>query len=667
MAVKVELVNSLQDRENNECLAAIALQGMLSSSFSEDINGHIGIAYGLTLSGQDPRDIDILLFGQLENYTLPNYYTRDPQYPKQNLKIDNFCIAIELKEHTYSGIRLNATHVEVKYNEKWKDATEQNEKQRYSCKNYLEKELGYNVYTTNLLWLKGLTREQFNSMTGNNSIGALPAEFTFDEIVALMINQGAFIAYDRVLRCNRMIVNFDFILHPNDNFFTDISKCLFKERLPVSGLTRKKLEVLQQIEANENLTTEQGIFTVLKGRAGTGKTFHLIQSALNLANEDTGKRCLILTYNYALVSDIRRLLHFMEIPDGIDNYTVQIQTLHSFFMGLMRTLNIASVNNIRHTNFERSYESSLYELNTCVNKVMNESGIQILKSDNHFAIDWDYILVDEAQDWMEVEKNVLFKIYGKDNIIVADGVDQFMRGNQYLPWARGLDNVNKIDLKVGMRQKTNLVNFANRFASKVGLSWSVDSNNRNEWAGGRIIIVNQYTSDLHKELLEDCINAGGDAYDILCLIPYQMAPSSNGTKAITPINIETWHTSGISLFDGTKRDERIGYTEQYSTDVNECRLYQYDSCRGLEGWVTVCFKLDVLIANKMRLANDMEFQEPLQLMSRDALIREYVYKWVMMPLTRAIDTLVITLHDVDSEVGKILQELAENTDYIDWQ
>jgi hypothetical protein len=38
-----------------------------------------------------------------------------------------------------------------------------------------------------------------------------------------------------------------------------------------------------------------------------------------------------------------------------------------------------------------------------------------------------------------------------------------------------------------------------------------------------------------------------------------------------------------------------------------------------------------------------------------------------MPLTRAIDTLVITLHDVDSEVGKILQELAENTDYIDWR
>ena len=44
-----------------------------------------------------------------------------------------------------------------------------------------------------------------------------------------------------------------------------------------------------------------------------------------------------------------------------------------------------------------------------------------------------------------------------------------------------------------------------------------------------------------------------------------------------------------------------------------------------------------------------------------------VFLWALMPLTRPIDTLVITLSNTDSEVGKMLKKLADTyPDFIEW-
>ena len=41
------------------------------------------------------------------------------------------------------------------------------------------------------------------------------------------------------------------------------------------------------------------------------------------------------------------------------------------------------------------------------------------------------------------------------------------------------------------------------------------------------------------------------------------------------------------------------------------------------------------------------------------------YMWALMPLTRAIDTLVITLSDPNCEIGKILQKMSQNKRHYD--
>ena len=101
-------------------------------------------------------------------------------------------------------------------------------------------------------------------------------------------------------------------------------------------------------------------------------------------------------------------------------------------------------------------KGSSEELLEYVKEAMNEKDIAVLRNDNNLAIDWDYVLIDEGQDWLPEEKDILFRVYGSNHIIVADGVDQFMRNNKRLIWTN--KNTLVKEQKQGLRQKTNLVN-----------------------------------------------------------------------------------------------------------------------------------------------------------------------------------------------------------------
>ena len=89
-------------------------------------------------------------------------------------------------------------------------------------------------------------------------------------------------------------------------------------------------------------------------------------------------------------------------------------------------------------------------------------------------------------------------------------------------------------------------------------------------------------------------------------------------------------------------------------------MFQYDSCRGLEGWIVVCLNFDELIEYKLKEAEHIDFSDNIAFESKSEAIKKYAYTWAMMPLTRAIDTLVITLKNPDSEIGKILKNVCSN-------
>ena len=127
---------------------------------------------------------------------------------------------------------------------------------------------------------------------------------------------------------------------------------------------------------------------------------------------------------------------------------------------------------------------------------------------------------------------------------------------------------------------------------------------------------------------------------------------------------EKWKDAGFALFDGTD-DRKRG---QYPTKVEECRIFQYESCRGLEGWVVSCLQFDKLLEWKRDSFNNSNLSDSLALESKDEKLKKYLWMWTMLPFTRAIDRLVITLKDPDSEIGKLLKRVAEkNSDVVSWE
>ena len=55
--------------------------------------------------------------------------------------------------------------------------------------------------------------------------------------------------------------------------------------------------------------------------------------------------------------------------------------------------------------------------------------------------DWDYVLIDEAQDWKKSEKDIIFHLYGAKRLVVADGVDQFVRGTEKMDFGKNISTM----------------------------------------------------------------------------------------------------------------------------------------------------------------------------------------------------------------------------------
>ncbi|MBK8873705.1 MAG: hypothetical protein IPN13_07215 [Bacteroidetes bacterium] len=126
--------------------------------------------------------------------------------------------------------------------------------------------------------------------------------------------------------------------------------------------------------------------------------------------------------------------------------------------------------------------------------------------------------------------------------------------------------------------------------------------------------------------------------------------------------IKEFNDMGIKVWDGTNTDVRT----QYPVELNQHRLLQYESCRGLEGWTVVCLDFDEFIKYKMDYYIEEETNE-LGLETFEEKRNKFVYLWSIIPLTRAIESLIITIADKESDVCKTLRKVyEENPDFIQW-
>lgn len=614
--------------------------------------GTIYIMTSIRIFGQKRNDIDMLVMGFIENLTFKNINTKNYDVVKE-LYVKSFICNIELKSHSASSVKHEGTDYIVSYSGIPHNASQQCSEAKFSLFNHLNDQLYIKPFICDVLWLNGLSRTDLSYLRGSTIDNALHRGFKFRDLINVILQQANVIKIGTSRFCLDSFTDGEKEYNAIVDLFTAV-------REP-QGLTKQKFELLSQKNTDvEKLLTDTGNkLTIVTGRAGTGKTVQLLQLAFMLANEDYANRCLILTYNNALVSDIKRLIDYTPMPSKVDGRTVSIKTIHSFFLTLMKEVGV-DVNHLNPQNrtFDADYTQSLKLLYEFVVETCQKEDIDALKDLAESSIDWDYILIDEAQDFSDLEKKILFKIYGARRLVVADGVDQFMRvGNRQI-WERGVEKslvCKPKTMVLERRQKANLVSFVNAFACLANLDWKVKPND--ELPGGEIKIYSKFLNKTFKELKSNCKQNQCENYDILILEPPTQVIRDNKGKRFA--KAEAYNKAGIPIYDGINDNNRTTYPTK-----DQCRVYQYDSCRGLEGWCVVCADFDDLIQYKMDTykANDEEL-----CFDPEVAKRRSVMLWALMPLTRPIDTLVITLSNVNTEIGKMLKQLADAyPDFIEW-
>lgn len=668
MGIKVNIYNisRIAGQESREENKAKVLKESLEKEFSNrpNVEGTFHILTNVTFGGGQVSEADIVLLCDLKNIDFE--LTSPLNGEKLNVIVQKLCYIIELKNH--NSFNLKGNQFIVEYNGVPHDVSAQSRQQKFDFSNYLNniKGIEESPYIYNFIWFTSVSssaiESQINKLKDSNisfDDNSLASRFTFKKLLQKTIATTAksiWVDHNNICWMNGF--------HNNKSDLIDRIIMHFTDRKVVVGdLTQKKLNIIAFKTAKQDMKgLEKDMFTQFKGRAGTGKTIKLLQRAVQLKNEGNGNRCLLLTYNQALVNDIKRLLYYAGETQKPGEKSVQVSTLHSFFLDLLVTLDVRKNKVIdinSYFNDGGNYEKDLKELLNIKIPSYTGSDFKYLK-ELEPKIDWDYIFIDEAQDWMSVEKDILFKIYGPERIIVADGIDQFMRSGNKLYWEDGIEKKNVLKDSLSLRQKNNLVSFVNSIADRLDVDWEVNPND--SFTGGEVYITDGYSRDLHEALLSRGRIFKAEPYDLLFLVPRQSVKKDHF------ILYDVFQEDGIHIFDGTNPYNR----NRFPIIAEDSRLYQYDSCRGLEGWTVVCYKFDLIFNNKkddyLKKIHNGQIVLP-EGVTEDEYTNDLAALWILMPLTRAIDTLVITLDNPNSYIGTILKKLSSQKglkDYVYW-
>ena len=422
-------------------------------------------------------------------------------------------------------------------------------------------------------------------------------------------------------------------------------------RRQVSSLDRGKAKrVAQDVAAREivdALAPRAGsAFIRLAGHGGSGKTTALALLAVRLAGVH-GARVLILTFHRALCGDIQHVLAGMPEVHGLPADRLHVETATGFMLSLLTAL-VGSVPKneagmVDYAALDGAYEAAREKLSGGPDGDIATT----LRAYDEERFDWDHVLIDEAQDWSDAERDFLAAVYGHRRIAIADGLEQLVRRQTRCDWLSGVPKAERAQRVLGdsLRMLRNVAEFANACC---GRRWfcGLARDARDDLAGGRIIISlgpGMEAPGLVEAMAAAAAKGGADPVDcLICVPPSNVVRDGDGSRhaafadAIVAAGGDVWDASDPAVRSIAPASPKTW------------RVVQYDSCRGLEGWLTLALDLDDLYAQKIRHPNfevDGEGLDPA-----GAALR-----WLLMPLTRAVHTLVITIREPESPIVAMLR------------
>jgi len=627
-----------------------ALEGLLQ--FPENEARIVASAY---TPGCAVQDTDLLVLGILRKpVDVPRHLLPEPLRVRP-CKISNFALAIELKSHTPNAVRFEGNQVLVRYRnrvtrqDEWHGATDQSHKQVHALREYVNRHRLQPPWFMASIWLRNVPKTQLPQSL-HNLLGAGVAPI---DLMRLLVG----LSVNKLTRNLSKPWRASYVSCCRDDAAKELSSAmdLFTRSIEPSPLDRKKIERITRTtlkdEVPQYIERMGTQLLAFHGRGGSGKTVRLLQLANHLQGE-RGARVLLLTYNRALAADLRRLLRLMGIREHFDDPTISIGTSEKFFWTLMKAWGLAPEVSPGEEFPEAEYATAKSDLRDLLKGETRESlQGEAAWTENPSILNWDIVMVDEAQDWPSEERDILASIFGPERLVVADGVDQLVRRDGRCDWV-GLVSPEKrqiVSLRKSLRLKSNLCRFVESYADHAGLEWDLRIND--DVAGGRIILVpHRYSREVHDEIMASHVESGNTPIDSLfCVTAGAGAESGHLSNTLGSWGYRCWNGA-----DSSTRDS-------YPDSVDQFRIVKYESCRGLEGWTVVCLDFEVFVRRQYEqgLLHPHDLYE-----TAEEHANRFATRWALIPMTRAIDTLVLQ-YSPDSSLASVLSDLARSRDYIE--
>jgi hypothetical protein len=292
--------------------------------------------------------------------------------------------------------------------------------------------------------------------------------------------------------------------------------------------------------------------------------------------------------------------------------------------------------------------------------------------------------IDEAQDCHPLERDIIFGIFGSNNVVIANGDrEQLIRYSQRCDWY--ISKGQKIDYyrfqkrRKSYRMKPAIAALSNHIANWFGINLNIEPLETEDH--GSVILDSSSSSNKQVEILkylktigerQGCTN-----YESLLLLA---SSESSGDFIINSvkvnehdniINEKTKAKSEWPLIEAAKLE--IGDASFWNLTGNvdkrklgapgslSLRSIYYESCRGIEAWSIMCFQLDHFYEHKFKekdadnyLLNDLFDQ--LTPEKRKAM---YAATWVLMAITRGMENCYINLSNYESELSKAILSFSE--------
>ena len=303
------------------------------------------------------------------------------------------------------------------------------------------------------------------------------------------------------------------------------------------------------------------------------------------------------------------------------------------------------------------------------------------------------VFIDEAQDCHRLEKEILISIYGSKKIVIANGgKEQLIRHGELCNWeiSKGnkLETIKHYKRNKSYRVKKTVCEFCNYVANHYKIELNLEPI-ESEDEGELLVDFNtKHTGneiqDIFKQLMLKGEINGCSAYERLLILiesntqreglskneihesgiinEYDNIETSRNLKRRKWKYLKPLENDNLMFWDGT-----VSYKSELPVPSPfESRLIYYESCRGLESWSVACFSIDKFFklkkehpdAEKFLLTEEKGDTRNLFL-TNEGRRNMYAATWVLMALTRVIDTLYIQIDDENSEFGKVIKKYLE--------